>query len=929
MNSLADSLYNVYSEKKTARELWESLDQKYKTEDAGAKKFIVGKFLDYKMIDSKSVISQVQELQVLLHEIHTEGMVLSETFQVAAIIEKLPPTWNDFKNYLKHKRKEMNVEELIIRLPNIVEKKKNSKAKRFAGGGFKLGTNKDTFKKKFLGKCYNCGGLGHKSSECKKPKRNRETNLFEDISKEVSNMDLCAVISEVNMVVSNPREWWINTGATRHIFYDKDIFATLDESENGEKLFMGNSATSDIKGQGKVILKMTSGKELTLNNVFKDEAIEKFVHYKSKAENQLDKKIKVLRSDRGGEYESPFAEFGSQHGIRHERTAPYSPQQNGVAERKNRTLKDMMNALLLSTGLSQNMWGEAVLTANYLLNKEEPGSSKRSHKTMKQEVNHEVEPRRSKRARIEKSFGPDFITFMMESEPQSFNEAVNSSEGPQWKEAINSEIESILQNHHTWELVDLPTGSKPLGSKWIFKRKMKSDGTIDKYKARLVIKGYRQCEGLDYFDTYSPVTRINSIRVILAIAALRNLEVHQMDDTKNGYVILCLYVDDMLIIGSNDKMIQSTKKLLNSKFDMKDLGLAEVILGIKIHKTSEGMVLSQSHYVDKILEKFNKDDSALARTPINTSQHLSKNRDSRVIQELTTGKQLSDCKGGAAIAWKSSKQTVIARSTMESEFIALDKCAEEAEWLRLFLENVPGWVKPVPAICIHCDSQLYEQSFGVHSCLGMKKRAEEAESKGVAKRKNRTLKEMMNALLLSSGLSQNMWGEAVLTANYILNKVPRKKQDKISYEIWKGRTPSYQYLRVWGCLAKVVVPTPKKVKVEPKTVDCIFIGYAHNSSAYHYIVYESQIPDIHKNTIMESRNASFFENVFPCKSKEEPGSSKRSHETIEQEVNHEVEPRQSKRARIEKSFGPDFITFIMETEPQSFNEAVNSSEGPQ
>lgn len=59
----------------------------------------------------------------------------------------------------------------------------------------------------------------------------------------------------------------------------------------------------------------------------------------------------------------------------------------------------------------------------------------------------------------------------------------------------------------------------------------------------------------------------------------------------------------------------------------------------------------------------------------------------------------------AAIVWKSSKQTVIARSTMESEFIALDKRAEDAEWLRLFLEDVPRWVKHVPAICIHCDSQ--------------------------------------------------------------------------------------------------------------------------------------------------------------------------------------------------------------------------------
>lgn len=86
----------------------------------------------------------------------------------------------------------------------------------------------------------------------------------------------------------------------------------------------------------------------------------------------------------------------------------------------------------------------------------------------------------------------------------------------------------MLQNH-TWELVDLPPGCKPLGSKWIFKMKMKPDGSIVKYKARLVIKGYRQKEGLDYFDTYSPVTRINSIRMILVIATLRNLEVYQID----------------------------------------------------------------------------------------------------------------------------------------------------------------------------------------------------------------------------------------------------------------------------------------------------------------------------------------------------------------------------------------------------------------
>ncbi|KAK6156300.1 hypothetical protein DH2020_010548 [Rehmannia glutinosa] len=116
LNGLDDTLYNVYSSFKTSKELWDSLEKKYKTEDAGAKKFVVGKFLDYKMVDTKTVISQVQEIQIILHDLVSEEMILNESFQVVAIIEKLPPPWKDFKNYLKHKRKEMGLEDLIVRL---------------------------------------------------------------------------------------------------------------------------------------------------------------------------------------------------------------------------------------------------------------------------------------------------------------------------------------------------------------------------------------------------------------------------------------------------------------------------------------------------------------------------------------------------------------------------------------------------------------------------------------------------------------------------------------------------------------------------------------------------------------------------------------------------------------------------------------------
>ena len=95
-----------------------------------------------------------------------------------------------------------------------------------------------------------------------------------------------------------------------------------------------------------------------------------FLKYKAEVENQLDQKIKRLRSDRGGEYDTnSLTFFCEKNGIRHETTAPYTPQQNGIAKRKNYTLKKMINAMLISLGLPDNMWEKALLTACFILHK--------------------------------------------------------------------------------------------------------------------------------------------------------------------------------------------------------------------------------------------------------------------------------------------------------------------------------------------------------------------------------------------------------------------------------------------------------------------------------------------------------------------------------------------------------------------------------
>ncbi|XP_070675674.1 uncharacterized protein [Malus domestica] len=476
----------------------------------------------------------VEEIQKLIYELHSEGCEINEHFQVGAIIEKFPTSWSDFKIYLKHKRREMNMEDLILRLRVEEDHRKADRSGGFAtieananyveGGNSKAKPKKNKAPKtkqfvqsalapkgknlkKIKGACYMCGKSGHKAQDCyhRTDGNHANENNNNHANMATTNEESVAVVSEVNMVSNN-------------------LFIEYHPAAHGEKLYMGNSASSAMEGKGKVVLKFTSGKSLTLLNVLHVPEIRrnlvsgpiliakgfklvmesnKFT-YKAEVENQLKRKIKALRSDRGKDDAYTFLVVKSSISDIHVNTIlesadaeffedifPYKDKEFGSNTKR---VHDHSHDKASSSGIQGN----------------------------------DVEPRRGKRIKVSKNFGPDFIAFLSENEPRTFKEAMSSSEAPLWKEAIKSEMESIMENN-TWELVDLPPGSKPIGHKWIFKKKLKADGTIDKFKARLVAKGYRQKEGLDYFDTYSPVARITSIQTLIAIAAVYNFDIHQMD----------------------------------------------------------------------------------------------------------------------------------------------------------------------------------------------------------------------------------------------------------------------------------------------------------------------------------------------------------------------------------------------------------------
>ena len=111
-----------------------------------------------------------------------------------------------------------------------------------------------------------------------------------------------------------------------------------------------------------------------------------------------------------------------------------------------------------------------------------------------------------------------------EEDPSTYEEAMKDVDAKLWKKAMNSELDSMKSNK-VWELVDLPEGIKPIGCKWVYKRKKNAEGKVKTFKARLVAKGYTQKAGIDYDEIFSPVAMLKSIRILLSITAALDYEI--------------------------------------------------------------------------------------------------------------------------------------------------------------------------------------------------------------------------------------------------------------------------------------------------------------------------------------------------------------------------------------------------------------------
>ena len=183
-------------------------------------------------------------------------------------------------------------------------------------------------------------------------------------------------------------------------------------------------------------------------------------------------------------------------------------------------------------------------------------------------------PRRSAQLAPHASFASLFTAdYIAHSEPKSWQEAI---EHPQWRDAMEKELDSIDRNE-TWTLVDRPRHKKVIGTKWIFRTKLKADGTLDKYKARLVVQGFQQKHGIDYEETFAPTARMTSFRLLVALAAHHGWPLHQMDVKSaflNGYLEEEVYVEQPLGFPSanrSNKVFHLRKALYGLKQASKSL----------------------------------------------------------------------------------------------------------------------------------------------------------------------------------------------------------------------------------------------------------------------------------------------------------------------------------------------------------------------
>nr|GEX12280.1 zinc finger, CCHC-type [Tanacetum cinerariifolium] len=266
----------------------------------------------------------------------------------------------------------------------------------------------------------------------------------------------------------------------------------------------------------------------------KDQAFSTFKEFRQQIEMELRMRLRMLRTDRGGEFISnEFTKYCKENGIARQLTAPYSPQQNGVVERRNRTVLSTTRSMMKAMKLPLTFWAEAVRHAIYIINRVPT-------RALIDKTPYEALYNRKPNLENLRIFGctayakitiPHLKKLDDRSIPLIYLGVEEGSKACRLYDSINK--------NNTWTLTTLPLDQKAIGLKWVYKTKRDAEGKIIKYKARLVAKGYVQEQGIDFDEVFAPFARIETVRTVPDLisqltVAVKNREAYLMNKVRDS-----------------------------------------------------------------------------------------------------------------------------------------------------------------------------------------------------------------------------------------------------------------------------------------------------------------------------------------------------------------------------------------------------------
>ncbi|GKD53765.1 putative ribonuclease H-like domain-containing protein, partial [Tanacetum coccineum] len=252
----------------------------------------------------------------------------------------------------------------------------------------------------------------------------------------------------------------------------------------------------------------------------KDETSKILKNFITSIENQLDHKVKIIRCDNRTEFKNKeMNQFCEKQDIKREFSVARTPQQNGVAKRKNRTLIEAARTMLADSILPTTFWAKVVNTACYVQNRKDT----EEEKDLRDDLERMIIQDKAAKAAYEAASSQENVNIVNSAADNTNKEGAEANTN-------NLELsQAVSPTPTTRTLIDLPKGKRAISTKWVYRNKKDEQGIVVKNKARLVAQGYTQEEGIDYDEVFAPVAKIEANKLFLAYASYMDFVVYRMD----------------------------------------------------------------------------------------------------------------------------------------------------------------------------------------------------------------------------------------------------------------------------------------------------------------------------------------------------------------------------------------------------------------